>query len=114
MKNDTERSASINNRYGQRYNLAFGDDDFSQERPAGKASRSMTPYGRNLSLSKKKHKNDSKNVDRIFTDQEDLLYYPQRQHSATPKINSHHARSVDCTHPHEAYLKGIGNPKNWD
>ena len=21
---------------------------------------------------------------------------------------------MDCTHPHEAYLKKVGNPKNWD
>ena len=69
----------------------------------------MTPFARDLSLNKKKHKNDSTNVDRIFTEQEDLLYY--RRQAATPKIA--HTRSVDCTHPHDAYQK-VGNPKNWD
>ena len=71
----------------------------------------MTPFARELSLNKRRqHKNDSTNIDRIFTDQEELLYY--QRHAATPKIS--HTRSVDCTHPHEAYLKNVGNPKNWD
>jgi hypothetical protein len=79
--------------------------------------RGRNSYNRYNSMTKeakrRPYKNDSTNVDRIFAEQEELLYYPNMKPAAKPASAAKNYRSIEVNGPLDAYLR-VGNPKNWD
>ena len=59
------------------------------------------------------YKNDSTNIDRLFVEQEELLYFPNMMPTKRAASANKNFRSVDINGPLDAYMM-VGNPKNWD
>ena len=76
---DIERSGGSVGRIGcnqrNKSNISFKDMSVEENYATIVNHRSLTPYARENSNLKLKHKNDSSNIDRIFNEQEETLYH---------------------------------------